>query len=71
VTYGYANLGNAGLQAPDAYDYTHYASLNVVYKIMKRFSVGAEGLYGFRNVNNGDDGDVFRFQVSLMYSIFD
>ena len=26
ATYGFANLQNAGLQADDAYDYTHYAS---------------------------------------------
>ncbi len=71
ATYGYANLENTAMQAEDAYDFTHYASANLVYKIYKRFSIGFEALYGFREVNNGDDGDVFRFQVSMLYSLFD
>jgi len=71
ATYGYANLENTKIQSDDAYDYTHYSSLNLVYKIYKRFSVGVEGLYGFRNVKSGADGDVFRCQVGFVYSLFD
>ncbi|MGH3088056.1 MAG: DcaP family trimeric outer membrane transporter, partial [Rubrobacteraceae bacterium] len=71
ATYGYANLENTGTQPDDAYDFTHYASANLIYQIFKRFSVGVEALYGFKEVKNGDDGDVFRFQVSLLYSVFD
>lgn len=71
ATYGYVNLQNAGMQADDAYDSTHYASLNLVYRIFTRFSVGVEGLYGYRSVKGDSHGDVFRFQASLLYSIFD
>jgi len=71
ATYGYVNLENTGMQAADAYDYTHYASANVVYNIFKRLTVGGEVLYGFRNVRSGDDGDVVRFQMGLVYSPFD
>jgi hypothetical protein len=71
ATYGYVNVGNAGMQAADAYDYTHYASANVIYNIFKRLSVGGEVLYGLRNVKSGDDGDVVRFQLGFVYSPFD
>lgn len=71
ATYGYANLENTGMQADDAYDFTHYASANLVYQIFKRFSIGLEGLYGFKQVKNDDNGDVFRLQVGLLYAPFD
>jgi hypothetical protein len=71
ATYGYVNLQNAGMQADDAYDQTHYASLNLVYRIFTRFSVGVEGLYGYRQVKGDAHGDVFRFQASLLYALFD
>ena len=71
ATYGYVNVENTGMQADDAYDYTHYASANLIYKIFKRLSVGGEVLYGFRNVKSGDDGDVVRFQMSFVYAPFD
>lgn len=70
-TYGYVNLENTAMQADDAYDFTHYASVNLVYQIFKRFSVGVEGLYGFHQVKDNDNGDVFRFQVSMLYAPFD
>jgi len=71
LSYGYVNLQNAGLQTADAYHFTHYGSANVIYKILKRLSVGVEGLYGFRQVNDGRDGDIFRAQLSMMYGLFD
>jgi hypothetical protein len=71
ATYGYVNLQNAGLQTDDAYNQTHYASLNLVYRIFTRFSVGVEGLYGYRQPKGDTHGDVFRFQASLLYSLFD
>jgi hypothetical protein len=71
ATYGYANLENTGQQPADAYDFTHYASANLIYRIFRRLSVGGELLYGLRNVKSGDDGDVFRFQIGMVYSPFD
>lgn len=71
ATYGYVNLGNAAMQPDDAYDSTQYASANLVYQLLKRLSIGGEVLYGSREVKNGDDGDVFRFQIGLVYSLFD
>jgi hypothetical protein len=71
AVYGYVNLENADLQSTSAYDLTHYGSLNAIYQILKRLSIGIEGLYGYRQANSGFDGDVFRLQIGLVYSLFD
>ncbi|HEY5656488.1 MAG TPA: DcaP family trimeric outer membrane transporter [Myxococcota bacterium] len=71
LTHGYANLANTALQAGDAYHVSHYASVNLVYKVLKRLSVGIEGLYGYHKVNDGSDVGLYRIQVGLVYSLFD
>jgi hypothetical protein len=50
---------------------THYGSLNLVWKMRKRLSLGLEGLYGYKEEQNGAKGDVFRLQLGLVYSLFD
>ena len=37
----------------------------------KLLSIGVEGLYGKKETNDGDTGDVFRAQVGMVYSLFD
>jgi hypothetical protein len=59
------------VQSGSAYHETHYASGNLIWQLRKRLSVGLEGLYGVRNTKDDDDGDVFRVQMGLLYSIFD
>jgi hypothetical protein len=49
---------------------TRYASLNLVWQVRKRLSLGLEGLYGFKE-KSGADGDAFRIQIGAVYSIFD
>lgn len=71
ATYGYVYLENTGGQDPGAYHETHYGSANLVYQLRKRLSIGLELLYGFREVRSGADGDVFRVQLGLLYSLFD
>jgi hypothetical protein len=71
LSYGYANLQNTGQQTGDAYHFTHYGSVNFIYTLLKRLHIGVEGLYGFKEVHDGRDGDVFRAQLSMMYSLFD
>ena len=71
-TFGYVWVDNTGVQPTIAYNESYYGSLNVIYQIYKRLSVGVEGLYGQREVNNGDDtGDVFRIMLGFVYSPFD
>jgi len=71
-TFGYVRVDNTSMQSPTAYHMTRYGSLNLVYKVYKRLSVGLEGLYGFREVHNGDDTkDVARVNLGMVYSPFD
>jgi DcaP outer membrane protein len=71
ASYGYVNLDNQFSQGPHAYHQTHYASLNLVWQARKRLSIGFEGLYGHKEEKNGAEGDAFRFQIGLLYSLFD
>ena len=71
ATFGFNKLDNEASQGPLAYHKTYYSSLNVAYQIRKRLSVGLEGLYGRKEVKNGDTGDVFRVQLGLAFALFD
>jgi hypothetical protein len=70
-SFGYIDVDNEASQGPDAYHQTYYSSLNVIWQLRKRLSIGFEGLYGKKVVQSGDEGDVFRAQVGLVYSFFD
>ena len=71
LSYGYVHLDNQFSQGPHAYHQTHYGSLNLVYQLRKRLSIGLETLYGHNEVKSGADGDAFRIQVGILYSLFD
>jgi hypothetical protein len=71
ASYGYVHLDNQFSQLSDAYHQTHYASLNLVWQARKRLSIGFEGLYGHKEEKSGDDGDAFRLQIGVLYSLFD
>jgi len=70
LSYGYVNLDNTASQGGDAYHETHYGSLNLMWQLRQRLSVGIEQLYGFKKSKDGSDGDVFRSQIGLAYRIF-
>ena len=71
ASYGYVHLDNQFSQEPNAYHQTHYASLNLVWQARKRLSIGFEALYGHKEEKSGADGDAFRLQLGVLYSIFD
>jgi hypothetical protein len=72
LTYGYVHLDNTSGQDPTFYHLTHYASANIIWQLRKRLSVGLEGLYGFKEVNDGQDsGNHWRVQLGMVYSLFD
>ena len=71
VSYGYVNVDNSSGQDATAYHETHYASLNLVWQIREKLSVGLEELYGRKETNDGSDGDAWRTQLGLVYQIFD
>jgi hypothetical protein len=70
ATYGYVNIGNSGAQLDSAFDKSQYASCNIIYQLYKRLSVGFETLYGYKKEKDGDSGQVVRFQIGLVYSMF-
>ena len=57
-------------ETPQAYHETYYSSLNLVWQIRKRLSVGFEALYGYKVEASGGYGDVWRVQTGLVYSLF-
>lgn len=71
ISYGYVHLVNQASQAPEAYRLTHYTSVNLVWQIRKRLSLGLEGLYGLKEDNAERRGDAVRVQFGLLYSLFD
>jgi hypothetical protein len=71
ISYGYVNLQPASGQSPAFYNFSHYASANVVWQIRKQFSVGFEALYGFMEGANGVNSDNhWRLQLGLLYWLF-
>jgi hypothetical protein len=71
LSMGYINVDNEASQGPNAYHQTYYGSLNVIWQLRKRLSIGFEALYGKKEVQSGETGDVFRAQVGMVYSLFD
>jgi hypothetical protein len=71
ATHGYVYLENTALQAGDTYHETHYASVNLMYQIFKRMRIGIEGLYGWKELNDGRTTDDFRVQLGLAWALFD
>jgi len=70
ATYGYVHVDNQPTQGPWAFRQTQYASLNLIWQLRERLSVGLEGLYGDNQKSGGASGDVFRTQVGVAYSLF-
>jgi hypothetical protein len=70
ITGGYVDLQNEQSQAPNAYHQTVYSSLNVVWQMRAHLSIGLEALYGYKRDFSGANGDVWRFQTGLVYSLF-
>ncbi len=70
VSAGYVNLQNQSSQSADAYHQTVYTSMNLVWQIRKRLSVGLESLYGYKEDQNADHRAVWRFQTGMVYSLF-
>jgi hypothetical protein len=70
AAFGYNHLDNESGQGPQAYHETYYTTLNLMWQPRKRLTLGFEGLYGRKEVQNGGSGDVFRLQFSIVYALF-
>jgi hypothetical protein len=64
-------LDNEFSEGPLAYHHTLYTSANIVYQIRKRLGIGLEGLYGKKDVKGDTDGNVFRLQLGIQWSMWD
>ena len=72
VTYGHVNLDNTDGQALTFYHTSDYATANLIFQMRKHLSIGFETLYGVKDARNGEtSGEHWRFQLGLVYSIFD
>lgn len=72
LVFGHANLDPASGMDPEFYDYSNYAAANVIWQIKDRWSLGMECLYGYKEAQNGNNSDdVFRFQMGMVYSLFE
>jgi len=70
AVYGFVNVGNEPTQGTNAYNDTQYATLNLIYQIRRKLSIGVEVQYGTKEVNSGRDGGLLGFQLGARYSIF-
>jgi hypothetical protein len=52
-----------------AFRSSRYAAANLIYQLNPNFTVGAEGLYGRHELQNRQDADAVRLQVSLKYDL--
>ncbi|HUK82528.1 MAG TPA: DcaP family trimeric outer membrane transporter [Verrucomicrobiae bacterium] len=71
ASFGYVHLNNFGSQGPTAYYQTYYSSANLIWQMRKRLTLGLEGLWGYKEEQSGQVGDVWRVQLSAKYSLFD
>ena len=75
LSYGLLQVDNES-EAPrggvlnNEYYRTQYAAANVIWRARPHFDIGFEVLYGHLKLRNGDYGDVFRAQISFLYTLF-
>jgi len=71
LVFGHADLSPASGMDPDFFSFSRYAAMNTIWQIRDRWSLGAEVLYGYKEAESGrDSGDIFRFQLGMLYSLF-
>lgn len=70
ATYGWVKVDGERTVGPDGYHQTQYASVNLIWQLRDRLSVGVEALYGDNQKQSGASGDAFRTQVGVAYSLF-
>ncbi len=70
ATYGWVKLDGPPTQDATAYRQTQYASVNLIWQLRERLSVGVEALYGDNQQQGRSSGDAFRTQVGVAYSLF-
>jgi hypothetical protein len=62
-------LGRDDLLPDTAFRSSQYAAANLILQASPNFTAGLEGLYGRHELQNGQDADVVRFQLSIKYDL--
>jgi hypothetical protein len=66
--YSYAAVNNTDLAAPTTYNHATYTGVNLIWNPGGSFNVGAEFLYGWTMLQNGQSANAPRIQFSAKYS---
>jgi hypothetical protein len=69
ASYGYLHADPESSLGGLAIENTHYASANLVWHPTKAFRMGLEYLYGFKETQNGANGDAHRLNFVLRYDL--
>jgi hypothetical protein len=68
LTFGYVEIDNPSFAEDDAYKRTFRSSLNLLWSPMPRILLGGEYLWGFRENEDGEDGNASQVQFSARYN---
>jgi hypothetical protein len=68
ISYGFVQIEPTAAQAGDTYRNTTYASLNLIWSMLRFVDVGIEYIYGERNTKDKGYGNNHRLQCSATFS---
>jgi len=68
LVYGYARVQNTDFQPKSTYHRSEYTAANLIWNPFGSLNVGAEFLYGWQVLKNGQTGNAPRIQFSAKYS---
>ena len=68
LVYGFVQVQNTQFQPGSTFHKSDYSAANIIWNPFGSLNVGAEYLYGWQVLKNGQTGNAPRFQVSLKYS---
>ena len=68
AVYSYAAVNDTDLAAPTTYNHSTYTAGNLIWNPYGSLNVGAEFLYGWKMLQNGQKANVPRIQFSAKYS---
>ncbi len=68
AVYSYAAVNNTALAAPTTYNHASYAGTNLIFNPFGSLNIGAEFLYGWTMLQNGEKANAPRIMLSAKYS---
>jgi hypothetical protein len=68
AVYSYAAVDNTDLAAATTYNHATFGGTNLIWNPYGSLNIGAEFMYGWKLLQNGQEADVPRFQFSAKYN---